>query len=239
MPLAGSTPGSANGIFLYHLMILETSKIRTTDRPADGVSTLHPPRGQRALDLIIAIPLLILLLPVFAVTLIWIKCSSRGPIFFVQRRVGQNERTFLIFKFRTMVINAEDMGAQITIGRDPRITRCGYFLRKFKLDELPQLFNVIKGEMSLVGPRPEVPRYVEQYSDEQRQILLLRPGITSPASINFKNESELLAAHPDPEQFYQSELVPAKIRQDLEYARRATIWSDCRVILNTLLRVLR
>jgi lipopolysaccharide/colanic/teichoic acid biosynthesis glycosyltransferase len=138
-----------------------------------------------------------------------------------------------------MIINAQETGGQITIGRDPRITRWGYFLRKFKLDELPQLFNVIKGEMSLVGPRPEVPRYVELYTDEQRQILLLRPGITSPASINFKNESELLATHPNPEQFYQTELVPAKIRQDLEYARRATIWSDCAIILKTLLRIIR
>jgi lipopolysaccharide/colanic/teichoic acid biosynthesis glycosyltransferase len=220
-------------------MVSEISKIRTTTQSADGVSTLHPPRGQRALDLIIAIPLFVILLPVFAMIMIWIKCSSRGPIFFLQQRIGRFERPFFIIKFRTMIINAEHSGAQITIGLDPRITRCGYFLRKFKLDELPQLFNVFKGEMSLVGPRPEVPRYVERYTDEQRQILMLRPGITSPASINFKNESDLLAAKPNPEQFYQTELIPVKIRQDLEYARRATVWSDCAVLLKTFLRVLR
>lgn len=204
-----------------------------------GAPNTRPPRGQRILDLMIAVPVALLLLPVFVVIMLRIKHDSPGPLFFLQERVGRFGRPFMIYKFRTMVVDAERLGKQLTIGRDPRITRCGHFLRKYKLDELPQLFNVIKGEMSIVGPRPEVARYVELYTVEQRRILALRPGITSPASITFNNESELLAQHPDPEKFYRTELIPAKIKQDLGYAQRATVWSDCAVILKTLLRVLR
>ena len=143
-----------------------------------------------------------------------------------------------------MVVDAEKRGTQITIGRDPRITRSGHFLRKYRFDELPQLLNVIKGEMSIVGPRPEVPRYVAMYTNEQRQILAYRPGITSPASIEFSNENELLAQHlsstnpTDPETFYRTELMPAKIGKDLLYSRQATVRSDCLIIARTVARLL-
>lgn len=194
-------------------------------------------RAKRALDLIIAVPATILLSPLFIVIAIGIKLDSRGPVFFRQQRVGQFGRLFRIFKFRTMTAEAETQGAQITIGQDRRITRGGRFLRKYKLDELPQLLNVIKGEMSLVGPRPEVPRYVELYDEEQKQILALKPGITSPASIAYSNESELLAEQSDPEAFYRARLMPAKIREDLIYSQQATVWSDCAIIARTFLRI--
>ncbi|MGH9841530.1 MAG: sugar transferase [Blastocatellia bacterium] len=200
---------------------------------------LRPPRAQRLLDLAIAAPAAAICSPVLVIVAALVKLDSRGPAFFRQRRIGRFGRPFDILKFRTMVVDAEQRGAQITVGRDPRITRTGHFLRRTKLDELPQLINVLKGEMSIVGPRPEVPRYVALYSAEQRQILALRPGITSPASIVFHNESELLARHPDPEEFYRNEALPAKINLDLNYARSATVWSDCAIIVRTLLRILK
>lgn len=221
-------------------MVTATSKFDLADQP----TLLHPAPARRALDLLIAIPATILLLPVFALIALWIKLDSRGPIFFLQKRIGRGGVPFHIFKFRTMVMDAEQQGAQLTIGRDPRITSSGHFLRKYRFDELPQLFNVLKGEMSIVGPRPEVPRYVALYTSEQRQILAFRPGITSPASIAFSNESEILAQHldlavvADPENFYRTELMPAKINIDLLYSRRATAWSDCVIIAKTVVRLL-
>ncbi len=197
--------------------------------------------SRRILDLALAIPAVILLLPVLALVAIWIKLDSSGPIFFLQERVGLGGRPFRIFKFRTMVTDAEQRGTQITIGRDPRITRSGHFLRKYRFDELPQFFNVLKGEMSIVGPRPEVPRYVAYYNDEQRQILSYRPGITSPATIEFSNESEVLSQYADladPELYYRTELMPAKLAIDLHYSRQATAWSDCGVIVRTLMRLI-
>src|SRR5262245_22953311 len=166
--------------------MISTAEQPDSSSQASGLSPwsiLTPGRAlvQRIFDLAIAIPLSLILLPFFIAMMIWIKLDSRGPAFFRQRRVGRFGRPFQIFKFRSMIVDAEYAGAQITIGRDPRITRCGHLLRKYKLDELPQLFNIIKGEMSLVGPRPEVPRYVALYTDEQRPVLALRPGITSPA----------------------------------------------------------
>lgn len=219
-------------------MIAAPSKLNPTESGETAGEEIRPPRGQRAFDLIAAIPLTLLLLPVFAGLAALVRLDSRGPIFFLQRRVGRWGTPFTIFKFRTMVVDAERLGTQITIGRDPRITRMGRLLRQTRLDELPQLLNVLRGEMSIVGPRPEVPRYVAAYSDAQRPILSLRPGITSPASIRFRNESDLLAGHPDPETLYRSEIMPAKIGEDLAYARRATIWSDLRVVMQTLSRLL-
>ncbi|MEK7831472.1 MAG: sugar transferase [Acidobacteriota bacterium] len=216
-------------------MISATSKINLSE-PA-----VAPAASRRILDLLLAIPAVILLLPVFAVVAVWIKLDSRGPAFFLQERVGLGGRPFRIFKFRTMVADAEQRGTQITIGRDPRITGSGNFLRKYRFDELPQLFNVLKGEMAVVGPRPEVPRYVEFYSDEQRQILNFRPGITSPATIEFSNESEVLlqnADPADPETYYRTQLMPAKIAIDLSYSRHATVWSDCAVIARTVVKLL-
>lgn len=200
---------------------------------------LRPPRAQRLLDLAIALPLTLAISPLLAIVALWIKLDSRGPVLFRQERIGRFGVPFHILKFRTMVVDAERRGAQITVGRDPRITRAGHFLRRAKLDELPQLINVIKGEMSLVGPRPEVPRYVALYNREQRQILALRPGITSPASIAFHDENELLGWQDDPESFYRDEVMPAKLRVDLDYARRATLRTDCAIIARTLLRILK
>ena len=217
-------------------MVSATSKINLSDHTLKGASP-----ARRVLDLVVAIPAVIVLLPVFVVVAAWIKLDSRGPVFFLQERVGLGGRSFRIFKFRTMVIDAEQRGTQITIGRDPRITPSGHFLRKYRLDELPQLFNVLKGEMSIVGPRPEVPRYVAFYNDEQRQILNFRPGLTSPATIEFSNESEVLSQNADPadpEAYYRTELMPAKIAIDLHYSLQATVWSDCAVIARTLVRLL-
>jgi lipopolysaccharide/colanic/teichoic acid biosynthesis glycosyltransferase len=215
-------------------MATATSNFDLADRTVKPRSSF----ARRALDLLIAIPATLLLLPVFAVIAIWIKFDSSGPIFFLQERIGLGGHPFRIFKFRTMVVDAEQRGTQITIGRDPRITHCGHFLRQYRFDELPQLFNVLRGEMSIVGPRPEVPRYVALYSDEQRQILAYRPGITSPASIAFSNESEILSRYTDPENFYRTKLMPAKIAVDLHYSTQATALSDCLVIAKTAVRLL-
>ena len=194
-------------------------------------------RAKRALDLAVAIPAVVTLSPLLIAIAVWVKLDSRGPVFFLQERVGQFGRLFRIFKFRTMIVDAAANGPLITIGADRRITRGGRLLRKYKLDELPQLFNVIRGEMSLVGPRPEVPRYVELYTEDHRRILALKPGVTSPASIAFSGESEMLARQEDPENFYRAQLMPAKIREDLSYAMRATVFTDCAMVAKTLFRI--
>lgn len=188
---------------------------------------------KRAFDLFWTVPGLLVLAPLFLLVAVWILLDDGGPVFFQQERVGLGGRPFRMWKFRTMVVDAEKLGRQITVGRDPRITRVGYQLRKFKLDELPQLLNVLKGEMSLVGPRPEVSRYVGLYTEEQRCVLDLIPGITDPASIQYRDESLLLAQAVDPEQFYVTIVMPDKIRINLKYAERATVWSDFGVILQT------
>ena len=199
------------------------------------VSRPHP--GKRAFDLAVAIPAAVLLSPIFFAVAVWIKLDSRGPVFFLQERVGQFGRLFRIFKFRSMVFDAQNRGIQLTVGADRRITRSGRLLRKYKIDELPQLFNVIKGEMSLVGPRPEIPHYVKFYTEDQRLILAFKPGLTSPASIAFSNESEMLSRREDPESFYCAHMMPAKIREDLSYANRATVFSDCAMVVKTILRI--
>lgn len=189
---------------------------------------------KRSFDLLISAPFLLLLSPLFALVAVCIKLDSRGPVFFRQTRVGTCGRPFRIFKFRTMVADAEQRGAQITASRDPRVTGCGSFLRSSKLDELPQLINVLLGEMTLVGPRPEVPRYVEMYTSEQRSVLELIPGITDPASIRFRNEGRILADAGCAEETYTQAIMPEKIRINLEYARTATIVTDIAVLLRTV-----
>src|SRR5262249_43446823 len=149
-------------------------------------------------------------------------------------RVGFRGQPFRMWKFRTMVPDAETQGNQLTAAGDPRITRVGVWLRRFKADELPQLLNVLVGEMSLTGPRPEGPRYVSMYDDQQRRVLDLVPGITDPASIAYFNESEMLAQSSDPERTYVEEIMPDKIRMNLEYASQATLWTDVKVIVRTL-----
>jgi lipopolysaccharide/colanic/teichoic acid biosynthesis glycosyltransferase len=178
---------------------------------------------------------LIVLAPLFVLVGIAIAIEGRGdPVFFAQERVGRNGVGFRMWKFRTMSVGAERRGAQLTVGADPRITSVGRWLRRFKLDELPQLVNVLRGEMSLVGPRPEVPRYVTLYTEAQRAVLRLVPGITDPASIRYRNEAAELARAADPERFYIDEIMPEKIRLNLEYAARATSWSDVLVVFSTV-----
>ncbi len=194
---------------------------------------------KRLFDIVASAIGLLVLWPVFLVIAVLIKLEDGGPVFYRQERIGYKGRPFKIWKFRTMVVNADKLGKPLTVGRDPRITRVGYWLRKFKLDELPQLLNVLLGEMSIVGPRPEVPQYVALYAPEQRKVLDLVPGITDPASIKFANEAELLAEASDPEKFYIEHVMPTKIRLNMEYASHATLWSDILVILKTLVRIVR
>lgn len=193
---------------------------------------------QRIFDLIVSGLLLVALSPLFLASMIWIRLDSSGPIFFLQERVGRHGRRFKIYKFRTMVTDAELRGAQITIGEDPRITRSGRLLRHYRIDELPQLLNVLKGDMSIVGPRPEVPHYVDEYTPEQREILSFRPGMTSPATVSLTGESILLGEQSDPESFYREHLIPVKISTDLEYSRKAGFISDVTVLLTTVRKLL-
>lgn len=172
--------------------------------------------------------------PILVFLFILIRMESRGSPLYAQRRVGLRGRPFSMFKLRSMVRDADQKGALLTVGRDARITRVGRVLRATKLDELPQLWNVLRGDMSLVGPRPEVARYVDLYTLEQRRVLDVRPGITDPASFAMFNESEMLARVSDVHSFYVSRLMPEKIRINLEYAARATLATDLMLILATV-----
>jgi lipopolysaccharide/colanic/teichoic acid biosynthesis glycosyltransferase len=189
---------------------------------------------KRAFDLTASTIGLVALAPVFVLIAVLIKCDSPGPVFFRQERVGRYGVPFRILKFRTMRIDAESNG-QITVGRDPRITRAGDALRRFKLDELPQLVNVVRGEMSLVGPRPEVPRYVAVYPEETRRIVLsVTPGITDWASIHFQDENAILGRASDPEATYINEVLPVKLAYYVRYARERTFITDLKIIFLTL-----
>ena len=194
---------------------------------------------KRAMDIKISFLGLLVLWPLLLVLALLVKLSSPGPVFYHGLRVGRRERPFKMSKFRTMIADAEARGLPLTVGRDSRITGLGRFLRNTKLDELPQLWNVLVGEMSLVGPRPEVQKYVDLYSDDQRKVLDLRPGITDPASIKYRNENDILAATVDPEKAYIANIMPDKIRLNLSYASRASVWSDLGIIFRTLFRIVR
>ena len=176
---------------------------------------------------------LIVLSPLFLILAIWIKIDSRGPVFYRQVRVGYKNKDFRIFKFRSMRVGA-DKGSLVTIGgHDPRVTRSGYFIRKFKFDELPQLINVFLGDMSLVGPRPEVRHYVDYWTPEQMHVLDVRPGITDPASIKFRNENELMEKAEDPEKYYIEVIMQEKIKLYLEYVEKHSFWYDLGLIFKT------
>ena len=195
---------------------------------------------KRVFDLCLAITGLILLLPLFLACAALIKLDSPGPVLFTQQRVGKDQKHFKIYKFRSMRIEQESSNLRITPASDNRITRVGSILRKFKLDELPQLFNVIKGEMSLVGPRPEVPEYVEYWPDEARQVILsVPPGITDYASLEFRNEGEILAGSIEPEKKYIEEILPVKLEYYKRYVRDRSLLIDMTLILKTLLLVFR
>jgi lipopolysaccharide/colanic/teichoic acid biosynthesis glycosyltransferase len=194
-------------------------------------------RWKRIFDLSAAIAGLLVLWPVFVATGLLIKLGDGGPVFFRQRRIGRNGAPFWIWKFRTMAMDANGLGGSLAVGQDPRITPAGRLLRRSKLDELPQLINVIRGEMSFVGPRPEIPRFVDRYGPEERKVLDLTPGITDVASIAYRNESDLLSKAPDPEKFYIEQIIKEKIRLNLEYARDANVFSDIGIIVKTLMHL--
>ena len=176
--------------------------------------------------LVMAIPMIIISIA--------IKLDSKGPVFFKQKRVKKNNKDFTILKFRTMVVDAPKLGMTITVGDDPRITKVGKFLRKTKLDEFPQLFNVLVGDMSFVGPRPEVRKYVDMYSDSDRDILKIRPGITDLASIKYRDESEILDKSDNPEKTYVEEIMPNKIELNKQYIENINLLNDIKIILQTL-----
>lgn len=194
---------------------------------------------KRVFDIIASGIGLILLSPIFIFLAIWIKCDSKGPVFYKQIRVGRYNKDFILYKFRSMRIGA-DKGSLITIGgHDPRVTRSGYYIRKYKLDELPQLINVFIGNMSLVGPRPEVRRYVDLYTAEQMHVLDVRPGITDMASIRYRNENELLEKAEDAEGFYRDVIMQDKLKINEEYIKNASLWFDIKLIFSTFVAIIK
>ena len=176
---------------------------------------------------------LLVLSPLFVVLAIWIKLDSKGPVFYRQVRVGRNNKDFKLFKFRSMRVGADKQGLITVGGHDPRITRSGYFIRKYKLDEFPQLINVFIGDMSLVGPRPEVRKYVDMYTPEQMRVLSVRPGITDLASIRYRNENELLEQAENPDEYYEQVIMQDKLRINLEYVDNHSFWNDNKLIFMT------
>jgi lipopolysaccharide/colanic/teichoic acid biosynthesis glycosyltransferase len=190
--------------------------------------------GKRALDILAATAGLILLSPVLAIAACCIKLTSRGPAIFRQIRIGQGARPFQILKFRSMTSQTSNGDLKITVAGDSRVTPVGKFLRGYKVDELPQLWNVIRGDMSLVGPRPEVPFYIDEYTPEQRIVLSVRPGITDPASLAYRREEEILAGQADPEQFYRTKILPDKLARNRVYLEKITLQNDIRIIVKTI-----
>lgn len=193
---------------------------------------------KRLFDVLLSLVGLIFLTPVFIIISMLIASDSRGDVFFRQQRVGKNGKNFLIWKFRTMKLNSEQHGLLSVGSRDQRITRIGYYLRKYKVDELPQLINVFMGEMSIVGPRPEVRKFVDLYTPEQIQVLSVKPGITDYASIKYSNENELLSESKNPEEFYISHVMPAKLALNLKYIQERNLATDVKIIFNTIFRIL-
>lgn len=193
---------------------------------------------KRIFDITLSLFGLIILLPFMLIIAILIKIDSKGPVFFKQIRVTKNGKEFKIFKYRTMRVGS-DKYSQITVGKDNRITKVGAFLRKYKLDEIPQLINVLIGDMSLVGPRPEVPKYVALYTDEQKEILKVRAGITDYASIEFSDENDLLASEEEPEKAYIEKIMPKKIELNKKYLSEISILTDIKIILLTIKKILK
>ena len=189
---------------------------------------------KRSFDIIMSIGGLLVLSPLFFVVSALIKLDSKGPVFFKQERVGRNFHVFFIYKFRTMAQDAWRRGPPITCGEDPRITHLGRFLRKSKIDELPQLINVLKGEMSLVGPRPEIPRYVEMTREEYAEILKVRPGMTDLASLKYRDEAAILGKYRKPEEEYVQHLLPEKIALAREYIERSSLLFDISLVVRTI-----
>lgn len=194
---------------------------------------------KRIFDLLISFVGLVMIFPILLLIACIIVIDSEGPVFYMQERIGLNGVPFLLFKFRTMHTGA-DRGSAITVGqRDPRITRVGYYLRKFKLDELPQLINVLAGTMSLVGPRPEVKKFVDLYSPEQQKVLSILPGLTDWASIRYRHENSLLEGKEDPIRYYEEVIMPAKLALNLKYLEQRSFWVDLKILFQTLVAIFR
>lgn len=194
---------------------------------------------KRIFDIVMSVFLIVLFSPLLLATFIVIKLDSPGKALFLQDRVTQNGKIFKVFKFRTMVENAESLGSQVTTGEDPRITKCGRWLRKFRIDEIPQLFNILKGELSFVGVRPEVPKYVNKYTPEMFATLLLPAGVTSMTSIMYKDESKLLEGAENPDKTYVEEILPEKMKYNLEYIKNFNFWYDIKVMVKTVFAVIK
>lgn len=194
---------------------------------------------KRVFDVIASGLGLLLLSPLFLIIAIWVKADSPGPVFYRQTRVGRGNRDFRLFKFRSMRVGSDKKGLITVGGRDPRVTRSGYYIRKYKLDELPQLINVFTGDMSLVGPRPEVRKYVDLYTPEQLHVLDVRPGITDLASIRYRNENELLEQAADPEQYYREVVMQDKLRINSEYIADRSFFKDIKIIFLTFWAIVK
>ncbi len=188
----------------------------------------------RVFDILFSLVGLIILSPIFIIVIIWIKLDSKGPMLFRQKRVGKNNSDFMIYKFRSMYVDADKKGLLTVGGKDNRITSSGLFIRKYKLDELPQLFNVLAGDMSIVGPRPEVRKYVDLYTVEQMIVLKVRPGITDMASVEFRNENEILGKQANPEQYYIDHIMPAKIKLNEVFIQSPTLANYFKIIWLTV-----
>ncbi|MCI7407291.1 MAG: sugar transferase [Candidatus Onthomorpha sp.] len=189
---------------------------------------------KRLFDIVCSFFGLVFLSWLFVFVTLWVGLSSRGGVFYRQRRVGRCNRDFTIYKFRSMRVNSDRQGLLTIGGRDGRITKAGVFIRKYKLDELPQLFNVLRGDMSFVGPRPEVRKYVELYTEEQKKVLTVRPGITSLSSIKYRNENEILSRSDNPEQYYIDEIMQDKLAIELDYLEQRSLLTDIKVIFQTI-----
>ena len=177
---------------------------------------------------------ILILSPLFIFISLWVGLSSKGGVFYKQIRVGRNNKDFKLYKFRSMRVNSDKQGLLTVGSKDSRITKAGYFIRKYKIDELPQLFNVLKGDMSFVGPRPEVRRYVDLYSDEQMKVLSVRPGITDPASIKYRNENDILSSASNPEEYYIQHIMPDKLKINIDYINKRTFVKDIKIIFQTI-----
>lgn len=177
---------------------------------------------------------ILILSPLFIFISLWVGLSSKGGVFYKQIRVGRNNKDFKLYKFRSMRVNSDKQGLLTVGSKDSRITKAGYFIRKYKIDELPQLFNVLKGDMSFVGPRPEVRRYVDLYSEEQMKVLSVRPGITDPASIKYRNENDILSSQSNPEEYYIQHIMPDKLKINIDYINTRTFVKDIKIIFQTI-----
>ena len=194
---------------------------------------------KRVFDIVACVTAGLVLCPLWLCIGLLVACGSKGGAFYRQTRVGRNGKEFKLLKFRTMCQDADKICGLITVGEDSRVTRIGKFLRKYKLDELPQFLNIIKGDMSIVGPRPEVPKYVALYDERQRQVLSVRPGLTDYASIEYISENELLAQSPDPDRTYIEEIMPAKLELNLKYIDNQSVMEDLRLIFKTLFTIMK